>query len=442
VAIFPAAISHVPADTDGTPIQTDEFARWMHRFAPFETRPRLVVAVSGGRDSMALAVLAHDWARACGGEIQAVTVDHGLREESGSEAVMVERWMRAHDIAHHVLRWESPEPGRASEASARQARYALLESFCREHGILHLLVGHHHADQIETHLMRRARNSGVAGLAGMAGIREFGHGRMLRPLLEVSRTRLTATLEARGQIWLEDPSNRDLQFERNRLRRVQPAAGIEIAVDGAGLARVKHDHALAALSAALVRIEPTGIALMDAEELRNADHELARDLLARVVTCVSGRVYPPRGARLDRLWGRIAAEGLDRTRTLAGCLVRPGPDGTIMVARENSGSMDALPFNSPSILWDGRFRVFHPEPGGPDLVVDFLGRAGANHENGVGHSDFAGLDSVVRMTLPGLYCRGELVARPRFNLHEKQPGTFLVRFSPGLPVAGAAFGNV
>jgi hypothetical protein len=46
------------------------------------------------------------------------------------------------------------------------------------------------------------------------------------------------------------------------------------------------------------------------------------------------------------------------------------------------------------------------------------------------------------MTLPGLYCRGELVARPRFNLHEKQPGTFLVRFSPGLPVAGAAFGNV
>jgi hypothetical protein len=145
---------------------------------------------------------------------------------------------------------------------------------------------------------------------------------------------------------------------------------------------------------------------------------------------------------LDRLWGRIAAEGLDRTRTLAGCLVRPGPDGTIMVARENSGSIDALHFNSPSILWDGRFRVFHPEPGGPDLVVDSLGRAGANHENGVGHSDFAGLDFVVRMTLPGLYCRGELVARPRFNLHEKQPGTFLVWFSPRLPVAGAAFGNV
>mgnify|MGYP003338841754 CR=1 FL=1 len=85
----------------------------------------------------------------------------------------------------------------ASEAAARNARYALLEEYCGAHGILHLLVGHHRDDQSETQALRRTRGSGTVGRAGMPAVRDLTHTRILRPLLEVPRGRLTATLAAR-----------------------------------------------------------------------------------------------------------------------------------------------------------------------------------------------------------------------------------------------------
>ena len=182
----------------------------MARFAPYESSPRVVVAVSGGRDSMALVLLAAEWARARGGDIRAVTVDHGLRPGSAEEAVRVGGWMNAQGIAHDVLTWSTPETESGIEQAARDARYQLLEAYCRDRGALHLLVGHHLSDQLETHAMRLARESGPAGLAGMAGVRELGHVRLLRPFLDTPRARLTATLQAREQNWIEDPSNCDL----------------------------------------------------------------------------------------------------------------------------------------------------------------------------------------------------------------------------------------
>ncbi|HLU65659.1 MAG TPA: tRNA lysidine(34) synthetase TilS, partial [Kofleriaceae bacterium] len=174
---------------------------------PFERRPRLAVAVSGGPDSLCLCLLAHGWAKARGGEVSALTVDHGLRPTSADEARQVAAWLGPRGIDHHVLRWTGAKPATAIQEAAREARYRLLGDWCRAAGVLHLLLAHHLDDQAETVAFRRARGSGPEGLAGMPAVRELAGLRLLRPLLGVPKARLVATLEAAGQAWLEDPSN-------------------------------------------------------------------------------------------------------------------------------------------------------------------------------------------------------------------------------------------
>ena len=197
------------------------FAALMARFAPFEARPHLAVAVSGGADSLALALLADGWARAESGRITALTVDHRLRPGSAEEAARVAHWLRHRAIAHVVLVRDGPGFAGDVQAEARAARYRLLEGWCECQGVLHLLTAHHREDQAETVLLRLARGSGLDGLAGIAAVVERRDCRILRPLLTVPRASLAATLEARGQAWIEDPSNRDPAYARVRLRQAE-----------------------------------------------------------------------------------------------------------------------------------------------------------------------------------------------------------------------------
>lgn len=170
----------------------------MAAFDPFEASPEIAVAVSGGRDSMALALLAAGWAAARGGRVVALTVDHGLRPEAADEAHRVGGWLAARGIAHQILTWNGPHPARGVQAAARMARYRLLEGWCAERAILHLLLGHQRDDQAETVHMRAERQSGGVGLAGMPAVRETARLRLLRPLLGFPRRRLAATLRAAG----------------------------------------------------------------------------------------------------------------------------------------------------------------------------------------------------------------------------------------------------
>ncbi|MBM4438672.1 MAG: tRNA lysidine(34) synthetase TilS, partial [Actinobacteria bacterium] len=128
---------------------------------------RVAVAVSGGADSLALTLLADEWARRTGRSIAALTVDHGLRPDSAAEASQVGAWLAAARIRHEVLRWEGQKPRSGIHAAAREARYRMLTSWCRENDVRDLLLAHHRDDQSETFLMRLARGSGPDGLAAM-----------------------------------------------------------------------------------------------------------------------------------------------------------------------------------------------------------------------------------------------------------------------------------
>ena len=308
---------------DARPVDSAAFARLMAPFEPFETAPVLAVAVSGGRDSLALALLARDWAAARGGGIVALIVDHALRPSSEQEAAGTRDLLRGLGIEAAILHWSGPKPRSGLQAAARTERYRLLSSECRRRGILHLLLAHHADDQAETVTMRAARGSGLDGLAGMAALAERPELRLLRPLLPVARARLTATLVARGVPWIDDPSNTDLRFERARLRAVTPLANI-VPADKSGL-RAAGERRLAQAAVETLEFDQDGGAVIDRAGFCRLGPGLQARLLSRVVLAVGGRDHAPRRDRAERAARRLAApvlrgkSGKGQDFTLSAC---------------------------------------------------------------------------------------------------------------------------
>ena len=168
------------------------------------------VAVSGGPDSVALLLLMRDLTL---GGLEAATVDHGLRPEAAAEADGVARLCSSLDIRHATLRSATGVQG-SVQAGARMMRYALLEMWREQRGLDFILTAHHADDQAETLLMRLNRASGMAGLAGIRA----RNGAVLRPLLAWRHADLMAICDAAGVKAADDPSNRDMRFDRVRMR--------------------------------------------------------------------------------------------------------------------------------------------------------------------------------------------------------------------------------
>jgi tRNA(Ile)-lysidine synthase len=224
------------SDDDNSPISAQDAKRL---FADWKAAPAIVLAVSGGPDSIALMWLAARWRRALarGPRLIAVTVDHGLRAEAAAEARDVKRLARTLDLPHRTMHWTGAKPKAGLPAAARTARYRLLAQAARASGATHILTAHTRDDQAETLLMRMLRGSGIAGLAAMARESERDGLRLARPFLDVSKSQLIATLKKAKVGFADDPTNRDTSFTRPRLRTLMPALAAE-GGDTRGLARL------------------------------------------------------------------------------------------------------------------------------------------------------------------------------------------------------------
>jgi len=198
----------------------------LERFQQILTRlPRTdhyLVAFSGGLDSSVLLHLMVQLQDRLGARIGAVHVQHGLQQVADSWADHCARVCSDYGIALQQLPLGlSPRSGESVEALAREHRYQALAGVMAPGDLL--LTAQHRYDQAETLLLQLLRGSGPAGLAAMPALSRFGPGWLARPLLEVSRAELLTYAEQQGLPWVEDPSNRDLRFDRNYLRhRVMP----------------------------------------------------------------------------------------------------------------------------------------------------------------------------------------------------------------------------
>lgn len=283
-------------------------------FHGLEDVPGLVLAVSGGPDSTALLVLAALWAKRLkrAPKLLAVTVDHGLRPQAAREAAMVKKLARRLGVAHRTLHWRGRKPRSGLQEAARQARYRLLAQAASGAGFAHILTAHTLDDQAETVLFRLARGSGLYGLTGMAhavplpigGVREIF---LVRPLLQVPKARLVATLEAARIAYAQDPSNDDPRFTRARLRQTLMPALAREGLDARGLAR---------LAARLRRAESTIALAVDA----------ARAALAP----------PPWPARGPVVFETVPFAGLPAEvglRLLGEAIAHTGDEGTVELAK-------------------------------------------------------------------------------------------------------------
>ena len=194
------------------------FRRAAERLIPDGTE--LLAAVSGGADSVALLHLLHGFARRRAVGVRVAPLDHGLRRGSRTDRRFVEDLARRlelpciadrREVQHLRRKDESPEE------AARRVRWEFLDQAATASGSRRIATGHTLDDQAETILMRLARGAGTTALTGMA---ESGPGRVVRPLLALERGALRGYLDRRKLAFREDPTNRDLRFDRNRVRRV------------------------------------------------------------------------------------------------------------------------------------------------------------------------------------------------------------------------------
>jgi tRNA(Ile)-lysidine synthase len=362
------------------PLTEAELAAAIEAIATFEHEPFVAVAVSGGPDSLALAILADRWARRRGGTICALSVDHGLRLESGAELRVLHGWLAARAIRHVVLAWEGEKPETGVQERARAARYRLLAGWCRENGCLHLLTAHHRDDQIETHLIRARAGSAADGLGGMSAVRELDNCRLLRPLLGVAKARLAALLEAERQPFIDDPSNCNLAFERARLRadgRATSDERLASEIRRLGRERAGAERARDALAARAVMLHPAGFAAIDPVLLRAAPRRIAEPLPSAVARTIGGDDgYPPRRDRVARLFDRLAAADF-RGCTFAGCRFVSWR-GRVLVMREAAAA--EAPARLPpggAVRWDRRFRATLSSAAAEPTVIGSLGQAQA-----------------------------------------------------------------
>ena len=176
-----------------------------------------LVAFSGGRDSHVLLWIMARLRERHAMPLSAVHVHHGLQSAADIWSAHCEGVCRDLDIPIEVIEVDAtPVSGQSPEDAARRARYAVLDERIFEGGVL--LTAHHQDDQAETVLLQLLRGSGPEGLAAMPECSPFGHGVLVRPLLDVSRAEIEVCARRLGLQWVEDPSNDDRAFDRNRLR--------------------------------------------------------------------------------------------------------------------------------------------------------------------------------------------------------------------------------
>lgn len=288
-----------------------------HLAALADQRGRLLIAVSGGTDSLALLLMAH---AAHPARIVCATVDHGLRAGAADEAAMVGDMCRIIGVPHATLVPESPiAPGGNMQARARVARYDALVAYARSQGCVAVLTAHHADDQAETLLMRASRGSGVDGLAGVRAAGRWGDMPVLRPLLGWRRAELVALVAAAGLEAVHDPTNRDPAHDRSRFRALIAGAAD---LDPTGLARSAGALADAsdALRWSVDLLAAERIVLMGAErriDPAGLPREYRRRLLARALEDIGEPTA--RGPELGRLLDTLEA---GRAATLGSVMAR------------------------------------------------------------------------------------------------------------------------
>ncbi|WP_375611767.1 MULTISPECIES: tRNA lysidine(34) synthetase TilS [unclassified Bartonella] len=392
-------------------------ARNLFKTSDFIQCQKLILAVSGGSDSLALMFLVKEHLETLvfPPEMIVVTVDHQLRKESMREAETVAKICRVHDIQHITVRWEGEKPKTHIASSARVARYDLLVKEAQKQGASLIMTGHTLNDQVETYQMRYQRlqknrgalyseavamrdevyASGFAGiLRGEAeGIRDEDHTRktrkniaeknygplyerglscipreallhrkvrLIRPLLGVKRQTLRNYLRLQGQTWIDDPTNEDRNFERVRVRQSlspQKLAYIAQKINEAALQRRQQAKNIADLILALDITVQHGRCFIEKPALFLQKHSSFPFVVGLFAVLMGGGFYLLPNQKLSMLVQKLCLDSPEKRRfTYAGSVIEYNKQG-ISLWREGRNMKEAIVEPDKTFIWDGRYHI-------------------------------------------------------------------------------------
>ncbi len=184
----------------------------------FENNPHVAVAVSGGPDSMCLVYLINEWNKTKKGKLIALLIDHKLREESSSECKQIKNYLMNLKINSKIFTISNTRLKKKTMAEARHNRYGKLINFCKKNNILHLFLGHHYDDNLETFLIRSVSGSNLEGLNSISYISNLNKINLIRPLLNNTKKQIVAFNKEKEIEYIIDPSNEHLKYTRVIIR--------------------------------------------------------------------------------------------------------------------------------------------------------------------------------------------------------------------------------
>ncbi|WP_455481822.1 tRNA lysidine(34) synthetase TilS [Bartonella sp. B35(2025)] len=359
---------------------------------------KLILAVSGGSDSLALLFLVRDYLKTLSAPPEAivVTVDHQLRKESAHEAENVAEICRYHQMKHIIVRWEGQKPKTHVAEKARIARYDLLFKEAQKQGATLIMTGHTLNDQVETYQMRSQRvlksvgalqqeisegiSDRVCTTAIATDILEKSWGlmyarglscipreallrrtvRLIRPLLGVKRKTLRAYLRLQGKTWIDDPTNEDLNFERVRIRQSlhqKKLTDIAKKINEATLKRRQQAQNLADLILALDIIVEHGRCFIGKPAPFLQRHPGFFFIVGLFAVLMGGGFYLLPYKKLIALDKKLCLNSPGKQRfTLAGSVIECSQKG-VAFWRESRNIREVAVDPGKTILWDGRYQI-------------------------------------------------------------------------------------
>jgi tRNA(Ile)-lysidine synthase len=324
---------------------------------------KIGVAVSGGADSMLLCFLTHSYCLKYGIPFEAIIIDHKLRLESTKEVRITEQFLVKNGILAKVITWEGTKPQANIQAKAREARYRLLAQYCNSNAFTHLLTGHHMNDQAETIFMRIIRGSGVDGINGISPVSEIYGIKLIRPLLQFSRSQIITCMNQIQWPYVDDPSNKNTKFKRVLVRSLLAHHDFEKLSDrlillGENASRVSdylHKQTAFFIEGSC-KLSNFGTACLDYGKFTAEHIEIALRALVKILMLVGGNTYPPRLKTLKLLYQKLLDASVNKL-TAGGCIISLKKNKILFVREYDAIPKHTLVVANQPTIWDNRFII-------------------------------------------------------------------------------------
>ncbi len=336
-----------------------------HSFV-FETHPSVAISFSCGSDSLALLILMNNWIKKHKGLLTLIYFDHKLREDSYLESKYTKEISRKLGIDHKILMWSEKKPRTSIMQKAREIRYKKIINFCKQNSIMTVMTAHHLDDSLETYYMKKKRNADTPNLSGIPFKNTQDQVQILRPFINLRKSRLIQTCEKNKYKWLEDPSNQNESFERVKVRNVIASLSKNKRLQLYSEFKINScenkffEIQLAKFFIENLEFSEFGKFTIKKTKFKIQNKSFQIEVLKRILVTCSGSIYSPRSRSIKFFLDKYFK--LENFKfTIHSCIIKCSSD-KIFIFREyvktkNSNPQQLIVKKKASVIWDNRFLI-------------------------------------------------------------------------------------